>query len=287
KTNQRLPVSENGFPATAEILLNLAKFGAKCSEVPLVLRYDLKEGRSSIKIIKTIFEYIRLIAMIKLLRRNDLKHKKILHIINIPWYSGLSRYAVDMARFMEYSGENVILAVVGNSPLYEKIKNLYEVIQLPGRGAINSIRGLLRLLKVRNDIKSVFAHTGSSCFIGFILSIIKRIPLIRSRSEKGRVKRNIFNSLIHKYVKAVVVPTRAIKNDFMDIIDKQDKIFMLPPVVDTSIFKISEIPENRSLSLVGRLDEVKGHKILIESLPEIKKECEGVNVFFVGKEEGV
>jgi dolichol-phosphate mannosyltransferase len=58
--NNCLPVSHKGFPATAEILLKLGESGAICSGVPLVLRYDFKEGKSSINIVKTIFGYIYL-----------------------------------------------------------------------------------------------------------------------------------------------------------------------------------------------------------------------------------
>lgn len=63
--NKKLPISEEGFHATVEVLLRLALSGARCDEIPLVLRYDFKEGKSSIKIIKTIFEYFKLIFKMK------------------------------------------------------------------------------------------------------------------------------------------------------------------------------------------------------------------------------
>ncbi len=210
------------------------------------------------------------------------KHK-ILHIINIPWYSGLAKYAIDMARYMDLSGENVIFAVVGNSPLYRRLKGLYKVIPFPGRGIFNSIRSLFKIFKIRDEIKLVFAHTGSSCFIG----LFSGIKVIRVRAEQGKVKKNIFNILIHKLVKAVIVPTEAIKRDFMEFVTAKDKIFFLPPVVDTEIFKTSQLSEDTVIAIVGRLDEVKGHRVLIESLPLIKKEFPDVKVVIAGNEEGV
>jgi glycosyltransferase involved in cell wall biosynthesis len=140
---------------------------------------------------------------------------------------------------------------------------------------------------MKNELKMVFAHTGSSCFIGIVVAFLKRIKLVRVRADKGEVKKNVFNRLIHKYASAIVVPTLAIKDDFLNIVDNEDKIFVLPPVVDTKTYKSSPVSGDKIITLVGRLDEVKGHKILIESLPQIKKEIEDLKVFFVGKEEGI
>ena len=55
-------IREKGFVCMAEILLKLNSLGAKTSEVPLVLRYDLKTGKSKMKILKTIAGYLSLIA---------------------------------------------------------------------------------------------------------------------------------------------------------------------------------------------------------------------------------
>ena len=46
----------------AEILIKLARLDAKVSEIPLVLRYDLKEGASKMKVGRTIRRYFVLIA---------------------------------------------------------------------------------------------------------------------------------------------------------------------------------------------------------------------------------
>ena len=41
-----------------ELLLNLRALGARVSEVPLVLRYDLKEGASKMRILRTMWRYV-------------------------------------------------------------------------------------------------------------------------------------------------------------------------------------------------------------------------------------
>jgi dolichol-phosphate mannosyltransferase len=50
-------VEEAGFTCMAEILLKLGRGGARVMEWPLVLRYDLKEGASKMKILRTITRY--------------------------------------------------------------------------------------------------------------------------------------------------------------------------------------------------------------------------------------
>ena len=54
-------IEESGFVCMTELLLKTKTIGAKIGEVALPLRYDLKEGKSKMKIKKTILQYIRLV----------------------------------------------------------------------------------------------------------------------------------------------------------------------------------------------------------------------------------
>jgi len=54
-------VTEKGFTCMAEILIKLRPFIKTASEVPLVLRYDLKQGQSKMKVIRTIISYLFMI----------------------------------------------------------------------------------------------------------------------------------------------------------------------------------------------------------------------------------
>ncbi|NLG18175.1 MAG: glycosyltransferase family 2 protein [Fibrobacter sp.] len=54
-------VEQAGFQCMAEILLKLSRFKLTFSEVPLILRYDLKGGVSKMKVIRTIFSSLALI----------------------------------------------------------------------------------------------------------------------------------------------------------------------------------------------------------------------------------
>lgn len=49
---------ENGFSCMLELLLNLRRIRARVAEVPLVLRYDLKEGASKMRVLRTMWRYV-------------------------------------------------------------------------------------------------------------------------------------------------------------------------------------------------------------------------------------
>ena len=53
-------VAQSGFSCMVDILLKLRRLDAIMSEVPLVLRYDLKEGVSKMLVVRTIFETLGL-----------------------------------------------------------------------------------------------------------------------------------------------------------------------------------------------------------------------------------
>lgn len=69
-------IEEKGFTCMAEILIKMYFAGCSISEVPLVLRYDLKKGRSKMKVAETIKRYFVLISNLK-------RYKNMLHGIPV------------------------------------------------------------------------------------------------------------------------------------------------------------------------------------------------------------
>jgi dolichol-phosphate mannosyltransferase len=70
-------IAERGFACQAEILLKLARIGAKCAEVPLILRYDLKPGPSKMRLGRTVLRYCVLALREAVRRTPALKGDKI------------------------------------------------------------------------------------------------------------------------------------------------------------------------------------------------------------------
>jgi dolichol-phosphate mannosyltransferase len=60
-------VEEKNFVCMAEILVKMARIGARVGEVPMTLRYDLKGGASKLRVTRTIARYFSLIWRYKVL----------------------------------------------------------------------------------------------------------------------------------------------------------------------------------------------------------------------------
>lgn len=58
-------ITSNGFECMAEIIARFSKIGVRAAECPLVLEYHLKEGKSKMKVIRTILGYFRLVRIVK------------------------------------------------------------------------------------------------------------------------------------------------------------------------------------------------------------------------------
>lgn len=61
-------ITQTGFSVQLEILLSLAGKGVRFKEVPLMLRYDKKKGRSKLKIFQTIVSTIKVLLHHRLVR---------------------------------------------------------------------------------------------------------------------------------------------------------------------------------------------------------------------------
>jgi dolichol-phosphate mannosyltransferase len=56
-------IRARGFGVMTELLAKAAADGATCREVPIMLRYDLKPGRSKLKLLPTLAEYLRVVTL--------------------------------------------------------------------------------------------------------------------------------------------------------------------------------------------------------------------------------
>lgn len=56
-------IRARGFGVMTELLAKAAAEGARCREVPIMLRYDLKPGRSKLKLLPTLAEYARVVTL--------------------------------------------------------------------------------------------------------------------------------------------------------------------------------------------------------------------------------
>jgi len=69
-------IESNGFEVSLEILLKTLACKSKIGEIPITLNYGLKNGRSKMKSLPTIFKYMRLLLNLKNKLRKIIREKE-------------------------------------------------------------------------------------------------------------------------------------------------------------------------------------------------------------------
>lgn len=235
------------------------------------------------------FKNIRYIDLFRLLkeRKRILRStplKKTLHIINIPWYSGLAAYAYDISRYMSKEGVRFSIAANSGSTLEKRLSEGSEFIPLKGRKGLSPFISVIKIRRFSRYYDAVFAHTGSSLFIGRAAFLFRKIPLIRVRAERGEMKKSFFNRILHLSLKAVIVPN---KTSASGALHPPEGLFHLPPVVDTALFRSAPLRDEPVIGILGRLDPVKGHRELIKSLTLLCEEIPSARLIIIGSEANI
>ncbi len=213
---------------------------------------------------------------------------KVLHIVNIPWFSGVAKYAFDMAVCMRRMGFDTEAAAVENSACYRKFSCEFKTIRLCGRSFTGTIAGFRRVMKAGKRYDAVFVHSGSSLSIGFALKKAGRAGRIfRVRAERYPIKRNVFNRFIHRHVELCIAATRKIRNDFIEFGIPHEKAALLYPMVDTSFFSSSPIPDRATIGVVGRLARVKGLFSSLDTLAVLARDIPEVRMIIIGRENQI
>ena len=65
-------IEESGFTCMAELLYKLHVVGARFDEIPFELRYDYKQGKSKMKVMKTAIYSIKLAFHLRSLEKNKM-----------------------------------------------------------------------------------------------------------------------------------------------------------------------------------------------------------------------
>jgi glycosyltransferase involved in cell wall biosynthesis len=213
---------------------------------------------------------------------------KILHIIDERWDSGITNYALTAARGLFKRGHQVTVAAYKNKPPYEQAQR----IGLPVL-ALHPFREWLTLyyyaLRQQPDI--INAHTGAShAWAAALFGQSARI--VRTRADARLLTRNFLHNFEYKRTACVIVPSTRLYEDyqkqFPDIVGSCVKLIL--PGIDGNAAPYS--PEARAdlslkIGVVGRLDPVKGHAIVLAAFASIVKNFPGLQLVIAGGEANI
>jgi glycosyltransferase involved in cell wall biosynthesis len=210
-----------------------------------------------------------------------MKRIKIIYIITRLNIGGAEMMLLDLARHLSPEFFEVKVAtVVGNGPLVEDFRkagievSVFEKKGKIGLGVIWKIRRYLR----REKPEIVHTHLFGGDTWGRAAAILARVPIIISTEhntnlDEGWGKRKI-KKFLSFFTKKIVAVSQAVR-DYSVARDriKAKKIVVIPNGIEIEKFSVAEkdrFSDPPVVSVVGRLEEQKGHKYLFEALNLIK-----------------
>jgi len=213
----------------------------------------------------------------------------ILNIIDIPWNSGITSYAIESAKGLSKKGYKIFFAGTKNGePLKIAKEAGFETVKICSRKnpfIFNSVRRLKCLIE-SEKIDIVNAHTGKGHFLGYAASLFSSgdSVLVRTRSDTARPKK----SFLYKKTKRIISASECIRKKYLDIGIEPKKIITICQGINTGASKPPASQGNGlRIGIVGRLDPVKGHRYFLEAAAIVLKRFPDVKFAVAGKEENI
>lgn len=214
---------------------------------------------------------------------------KILHLIDIPWWSGLAAYAFDCMVAQNEMGHKIFLLCEKKSLSEKHAKKMgIPVFSMGGRrfwsAPFNFIVLGLSLAQVRP--KMIVAHTGSTHWMAVLWGGILGIRVIRTRAIAQRIKSGILNRWVYSKTDWVIAASEQLSIPW----NINTKAFLPPvnnPRLNSSEPLIAQIPANKKIGVLARLDPKKGHFDILESLVQVQKLHPKSELHIAGAEENL
>ncbi len=194
--------------------------------------------------------------------------------------------------------ENIVSAQPNSVLVRKVINNNFRVCPVVMRGELDfkAIRSICRII-TDERIDIVHAHTSHAHTIGAIAAKIKKIPFVVTRRVDFGVARNIFSNIKYNYLtNKIIAISNAIKNILINAGVPQNKIAVVYSGIDTKKFNnmsdTQYLHEEFNLSkyspiigTIAHLTDHKGHKYLIDAVPDVLKKFPNTVFLIIGKGE--
>ena len=223
----------------------------------------------------------------------------ILQLIDEPWDSGITNYALTLSQAMMWHGHKVIVGGWPNKPPLLQAARL-GIPTLPVNFTDVNVFNF-RTAITREKIELVNAHGGQSHFWAYfcLRTTLSQIPIVRTRGDIRAPNANPANKHLYEKSALVICAAEFIRQGCIESLGLPDyKFVTIYQGIDTGFFKPGfssdkirrefKIEDGVSLvGIVGRLDPIKGHSNFIQAAKMIKDIFPKVKFLIVGKEENI
>ena len=213
----------------------------------------------------------------------------ILHLIDIPWWSGLAAYAFDCMIAHHEMGHKVFLLCEKKSLSEKHAKKIgIPVFSMGGRrfwsAPFNFFALGLRLAQVYPNI--IVAHTGSTHWMAVLWGAILGIRVIRTRAIAQRVKPGVLNRWIYGRTDCVIAASGQLSIPW-----KVNPKAFLPPVNNPRLNfdgpLTAQVSTAKKIGVLARLDPKKGHFDVLQSMDYVQKRHPDCELHIAGAEENL
>lgn len=234
---------------------------------------------------------------------------RILHVINVRWYNATAWYAFRLLKAAIKAGEAAAVAGLPDSPIINMSKN-DGIKTFEANFNSNNIFTLFKTLNSFKGFIKDFQPDAIVCHRGeffFLLALYKFFfrpnwKLVRVRGDRRPPTSDIISRFTHNVCcDKIVTPNKFMKENYMRRLKtNSEKISVIYGGVDTAFFKKND--EARSeirkefgfadndfvVSVTGRFDEVKGHKIFLEACGILYRSgMKNLKIFLIGFPENI
>ena len=209
----------------------------------------------------------------------------ILHMVDVPWDSGLAHYALTLAAGQKARGHRVWVSTIPGQKPWAKAHRLgVPTVPLATWKSVSRLRSFLR----ENRVEIVNAHTGATHSVAVMAATGGPAAVIRTRSDARRVRKSFGSGFLYRRTARVIAAADYIRQDFLLTLDlSPDHVVTIPQGIDTVTFRPSPLPEPPIVGIVARLDPVKGHRYLLEAVAMLRPHDAVIRLKVAGQPENV
>lgn len=213
-----------------------------------------------------------------------------IQVVNVRWFNATAWYGMYLSRLLREAGHETIVLGLGGTASFRRAEEWgLEPLALP----LNSSNPLKlaslyqQLGKIVADFKPdiVNCHRGEAFILWGMLRQKGGYALVRTRGDQRLPKKGLPNRLLHQRSADALIATNSRTAEALSqrLGITPEALFTILGGVDTASFypdgeagaavrrQLGFAADEFVVGLLGRLDSVKGHKVVMRALGEIRK----------------
>jgi len=213
---------------------------------------------------------------------------KIAHVDDETWDSGLTEYALSLARAQAGAGHDILFFAPAGSHAEAKAgKYGLKTVRFP-KNKLGSAGAMRAITAFRPDV--INAHTGSSHSWAAVMTAFMsgRTSLIRTRADARPMRKKPFSSMLWGRTGGFIGANSRITEEFRSVFgSKARSAAILQGIADCAAKPAPKAGGYPTIGVIGRLDPVKGHECAIKAFALISKELPQARLRIAGEDKNV